>query len=654
MDMESAKKFSMEISLNVLEHLGINLYSNVPAVLSEAVANAWDADAEEVKIIFDGESIIIEDDGEGMTLDEVNERFLRVGYRRRDKRPALTEKHNRYPMGRKGIGKLSLLSIAEVVEVHTTKNGETNSFRMELSTMRAEIENGSGSYKPEPIEPEPVDGSHGTRIVLRGLKKRKTISTALALRKRLARRFSVIGSKYKFKVSVNGKLVEPSDRAYYSKIQYLWTYGDQSDVLALCTPESHEDRTGNIPSENLRISGWLGTVRKSDDVRDEAGENLNRIAIFMRGKLAQEDLLDDFTERGVYASYLIGEIHADELDDDDQPDAATSSRQRLVEDDERYVQLREMIQKELKYIQSRWTELRTKDGAKKAEEIPAIKEWMDSLPKDAKPKAQKWVGQLNRVRVDDESEHKRLYKHAVLAFEFYRYNENVEKLEEIKDEAYEDVVKLFSELDSIESTLYSQIIRQRIGVIHALQEKVDQDLKERAIQEHIFSHLWLIDPAWERADAPPLMEKRVDKLFEDIDVKLPADIKDGRIDIKYRKTAGTHVIIELKKPGKSISVFQLGEQIEKYRAGMELLLEKLPERERGPIEFICLLGKNPSQWSNPKGAQIVTQVLDPLGARIVLYDTLLSDAYAAYKAYLEKQVHLDALSKVISELEASP
>lgn len=34
-------KFIMSLSLNVLNHLGINLYSNIPAVLSEIVANSW-------------------------------------------------------------------------------------------------------------------------------------------------------------------------------------------------------------------------------------------------------------------------------------------------------------------------------------------------------------------------------------------------------------------------------------------------------------------------------------------------------------------------------------------------------------------------------------------------------------------------------------
>ena len=39
------RPLEMKINLSALEHLGINLYSTVPAVLSEIVANAGDADA---------------------------------------------------------------------------------------------------------------------------------------------------------------------------------------------------------------------------------------------------------------------------------------------------------------------------------------------------------------------------------------------------------------------------------------------------------------------------------------------------------------------------------------------------------------------------------------------------------------------------------
>ena len=39
--------YKMSISLNVLDHLDLKLYSNTPAVVTEVITNAWDADATE-------------------------------------------------------------------------------------------------------------------------------------------------------------------------------------------------------------------------------------------------------------------------------------------------------------------------------------------------------------------------------------------------------------------------------------------------------------------------------------------------------------------------------------------------------------------------------------------------------------------------------
>ena len=82
--------------------------------LTEAVANAWDADAATVEIHIDVENdaITIVDDGIGMSVKDMNEKYLRVGYRRREEdtlHGRLTAK-GRPAMGRKGLGKLSLFS----------------------------------------------------------------------------------------------------------------------------------------------------------------------------------------------------------------------------------------------------------------------------------------------------------------------------------------------------------------------------------------------------------------------------------------------------------------------------------------------------------------------------------------------------------------
>ena len=178
--MATSTELRMTISLNVLEHLGINLYSNVPAVLSEIVANAWDADADEVHIEWDRNSgrITIQDDGIGMTPDDINDRFLNVGYCRREDQPGPTAK-GRLPMGRKGIGKLSSFSIAETIDVETVKDGLKSAFRMQVKKIREAIkgEEGSGTYKPELLPTDGVSFTNGTRITLDDIRRRQTIRT---------------------------------------------------------------------------------------------------------------------------------------------------------------------------------------------------------------------------------------------------------------------------------------------------------------------------------------------------------------------------------------------------------------------------------------------------------------------------------------------
>lgn len=511
---ETNLPFALTISLNVLE-LGINLYSNVPAVLSEVVANAWDADADEVHVTWDRENnrIVIHDTGVGMTPEEVNRRFLTVGYRRRDQHPGVTGK-GRHPMGRKGIGKLSLFSIAGCVEIETVKDGQKSAFGMRLEDIRQRIEQsgGEGTYNPEPLPIESIDFESGTRIVLTALRKRQTIRTTQALKRRLARRFSIIGAAESFRVFIDEQEVTPADRDYYDKVQYLWTYGDQTGVVELCSTAKHIDRTAAIKENDPNINGWLGTVKEVRHLMDEDGENLNRIAIFVRGKMAQEDILSDFSERGVYASYLIGELRIDGLDTYDGPgttkddDAATSSRQKIVEDDDRYQKLKGFVGRELKHIQNEWQKLRTEEGAEKALEIPAVKEWIEGLKSPTRAKAKKWLGKINRIRLDDLGEQKQLIKHAVLAFEFYRAKENLNALENINDENLQTALEIFQELDNLEANLYGQIVQQRIQVIRTLEEKVDSNDLEKAIQCYLFNHLWLLDSAWERADGTEIIQ----------------------------------------------------------------------------------------------------------------------------------------------------
>lgn len=343
-------KYTMSITLSVLNDLGINLYSNIPAVLAEVVANSWDADAKEVKIYLKDDHIVITDTGCGMDAEDVNNKYLRVGYRRRETEEGSKTPEGRDVMGRKGIGKLSLFSIANIIEVQSMKNGVKCGFIMNAKRIeercKSKIDN-SAIYYPDAINEEDITLDHkGTRIILREL-KRSISHTPGALRKRLARRFSIIGEEYDFSVYIDDKPITVEDRDYFHKIQYLWYYGDDSKKFigycdkAKLKKDNPRDGTIKYDKDEFNVTGWIGTVELPSDLKGEDNENLNTIIVMVRDKLAQEDILAEFTEGGMYTKYIIGELHADFLDLDDRDDIATSSRQDIIKFDPRYVHLRQ-------------------------------------------------------------------------------------------------------------------------------------------------------------------------------------------------------------------------------------------------------------------------------------------------------------------------
>src|SRR5438034_2514498 len=91
--------YVMRISRTTVDKLGIKLYDRPSAVVAETIANSYDADAEHVavriplsrwlathsggQVADQGLQIVIEDDGHGMTPDEVNDFYLKVGTDRR-------------------------------------------------------------------------------------------------------------------------------------------------------------------------------------------------------------------------------------------------------------------------------------------------------------------------------------------------------------------------------------------------------------------------------------------------------------------------------------------------------------------------------------------------------------------------------------------
>jgi len=676
---EGNGRYKIRVDLNVLTHLGINLYSNTPAVLSEAVANSYDADADNVWINIDTQNqrIVIKDDGEGMDLDDINNRFLSVGYRRRDpeENRSVTKKHKRKVMGRKGIGKLSLFSLANKIEVRTTKNGAKEGLLMRRDIIEEKIRSNpkEPEYFPEELSSESIDLDKGTEITLLELKVKKLNS--VALKNRIARRFSIIGQRSNFRVFLNDVEITSEDRGYFSKLQFIWIFTSQADThqidykdlcknLEETKPPQVLPGDINFPGEKHEVYGWIGTVHEPKQLKDEYSEheekyekknnyedeqdNLNALVILSRGKAVQENILGQFPEARVFSKYLVGEINADFLDADEKPDITTTSRQTVNDNDERYIALKKWIKERLQEIGDTWSSWRNEAGERKALQITEIKGWYDGLSPDDKKLAKKMFGRINEAEVENDERLFELFRYSVIAFESMKQKKTLNKLESLGALDIAAIGKVFNGIDEVSAMLYYQISKERVNIIKALDSTVEDNQKEKVIQNFIFEHLWLLDPSWEMAtDVNPSMEKTFRKEFGLLDKKLNDEQKNSRYDIKFKLTSGKIVVIELKRGQRNLNETDLRDQMTKYSS----IMRKVSGENGGSLlyEIVCLIGKPPSDWNDPAGdAERFTKSLEPYKARIVFYKDLITNAFNAYGEFLKKQTEA---SKIVEMLE---
>lgn len=657
MTIDRAQQYRMKIGMQVLEHLGLNLYSNTSAVISEAVANSWDADATKVEIKLDtaNKIITIYDNGSGMSADDINKKYLLVGYKKRSER-ATTPKLNRPYMGRKGIGKLSLFSIANTITLYSVKDGEKSALRLIAADLKEAI-NREDAYYPKPLPESDVDfDGDGTKIILSDLKKVNISRLAEYLKKRLARRFSVFG--HNFDVSVDGSLITVQDRDYLPKAQYLWPYvpstvADEErasyyasqcgDTLKKTFPPRFnfiDVPTSDGKTEKLEITGWIATAKEPSTLRD-GDENLNRIVIMVRGKMAKENILPDISSSALYTKYIFGELNVEFLDEDKKEDIATSNRQDFNEEDARFIALKIFMEKELSIVRKDWEAERSNEGEEFATSFDVVKEWYDQCQGDDKRAAKSLFGKINQLTVAAEDK-KVLLQHGILAFESLRLKDELSKLQELDAEHLSDFITIAGRLDSIEATHYYQVMNSRLEVIRGMEKLVDEEALEKAVQHYLAEHLWLLDPTWDKGTMNVVVEKRIQKALDSVNAKLTEEERKARLDVYYRKNASRHVIIELKRSGRKLKYIELMQQIDKYSEAIESVLSTLDDGNE--FEIIVLLG-NRNKYSQKQLA-----ALEEMNARVMYYDELLKNAMALYTDFIERSRNMAIYNNIITEL----
>ncbi|MCY4018124.1 MAG: ATP-binding protein [Chloroflexi bacterium] len=650
---ENPPKYSMTVSLSVYEHLGKGLYSNIPAVLSEVVANAWDADAENIWINIDPKRgrIEITDDGHGMTDQDINEKYLKIGYKKREQPDfSMTQRFRRQPMGRKGIGKLSVFAIADRIEVHTVRCGQRNALRLDndkiIEAIRGEK---TDTYIPDEIPPAEVEITKGTKLILTEVRAR-TYTTGENLRRRLARRFSIIGTDH-FNVYINDKPISARDRDYHKFVEYLWYFNrDISVISAMFTAAKCKTKeSGHFGEDDMRtISGWIGTVHNQQQISEET----NGIVLFANGKLVHEDVLADMKEGGVWTKYVIGEIDADYLDDNESEDIITSARQSLKEDDERYTDLRDFLKNGVvRNIATNWQRLRITHSTKKVlSDYPNIRHWLSRFEGDQQTSAEMLLGKIESLDDLNESEKVDLFRGTMYLFERLRATSQLELLKTLKTkEDFERFVSVFADLTELERVPYYRITKGRVVIVKKFKEIMESNQVERTIQELIFNSLWLLNPSWERATTNKHMEKRITTQFKKAEPKLSKAQKLARVDIRYQTVAGKHVLIELKKFDARIQPFVLLKQVSKYRTTLRKCLEIYHgEAHRNMvIEVVCIIGSRPTSWD----AEEMENHFRLESSRVMTYDELLADTLNTYQEYLDVEEETSELIGIINKAE---
>jgi signal transduction histidine kinase len=124
---EGQEQFTFSVDSALLGELGEKLVSSVHVALSELVKNAYDADATFVKlsIVPEGSStrITIDDDGVGMTLDEVKSYWMRIGTTNKVDNP-VSKIFGRRKTGAKGVGRFACRRLGLNLKLTTTAHVE--------------------------------------------------------------------------------------------------------------------------------------------------------------------------------------------------------------------------------------------------------------------------------------------------------------------------------------------------------------------------------------------------------------------------------------------------------------------------------------------------------------------------------------------------
>lgn len=553
--------YEMKFDPGTIKHLGVKMYSTLPPVIGEFVANAWDANATKVEIEIpetrideQRSKIVISDNGIGMSDADVRGKYLIIGRDRRKNEPDETPAPlKRKIMGRKGIGKFSAFGIAKEIDVESMKNGEVSRFQMKYDEL---MENEEKREITFPALSATGNVTEGTKITLSGITIYGTRPIAIdSIRQKLARRFAVIGDD--FEVIINGIPISPENRNLKLLLEkdmngelYLWEYENEKI----------------LPDADWTVTGWIGALDRTTPQIDGIDRG---IVLMARGKLVQEPFAFDAGVGQQYAfSYLIGELHVDFVDEEE--DTIATTRNTLVWTTDANAALMEWGQTEVNKIARQWGHKRNEDAKRQLEENELYRKFQQQAGRIEKKRefnrADQLISQLILQAIDknpaaDVSHFEPIIQMFLEFWEFDTFRDMAQDLANAEFEETEKLISLFREWEILEAREMARVTEGRITTIERLQELIKTNAREvPTVRDFLKEFPWVLDPRWTMVDDEVRYSNLLRKKYRE---GHDTPEEDRRIDFLCVREGTNLVVVEIKRPQSRASRKEL-EQILDY------------------------------------------------------------------------------------------
>ena len=310
-------KASFSVSSRVALQLGRESISSSITAIVELVKNAYDADADHVRIRFahlgtPEALMVIEDDGIGMSVDTLRNHWLVIGTDNKAKRRTTGKK--RTVTGEKGLGRLGLDRLCLRTEVESIILGSHEGVRLDVDWRRYEdtparleaIEHDIYTIRNlnlDPITQETCDFHQGTRLILSGLKDDWTRDVAEGLRDELALLLSPFNASNDFQIhiesgmtwqGIDGPIASPAAVLSAANWKVVATLDDTDRMEIHMSSQRHETEY------HFKPEPWSDAVKKMGD-RPRCGPLRMEFYVFVRGR---NDLSEQEFDRSEIASFL--------------------------------------------------------------------------------------------------------------------------------------------------------------------------------------------------------------------------------------------------------------------------------------------------------------------------------------------------------------